>query len=76
MEQHIGHLKDILTRFSKFRKMSIFSKKATFLEHVITTEGIKMDEDKISTTNRFDESKNKKELQSHIGFLNLSIDDT
>lgn len=46
-------------------------KKATFLGHVITTEGVKMDEEKNSTIRKFNEPKNKKGLQSFIRFLNV-----
>lgn len=43
----------------------------TFLGHVISSSGIAMDPDKIRTLQNFQPPKNKKQIQSFLGFINF-----
>lgn len=76
-ESHYKHIIEILTRFKRHHvtvnidKCQFFRKEVSFLGHIISSEGIKMDEEKTRTIQEFRTPKNKKELQSYFGFLNF-----
>jgi len=53
------------------KKCQFFKSEATFLDHIISNQGIKMDNKKIKTIQNFKAPSNKKELQSFLGFLNF-----
>jgi len=53
------------------KKCQFFKSEATFLDHIISNQGIKMDNKKIKTIQDFKAPSNKKELQSFLGFLNF-----
>jgi len=77
LEEHYDHLRKVLTKFSSYNvtvnieKCQFFRHEATFLGHIISNKGIKMDENKIRTVQDFRAPSNKKELQSFLGFLNF-----
>ncbi|KAG0420524.1 Retrovirus-related Pol polyprotein from transposon 17.6 [Dictyocoela roeselum] len=74
-EDHLEHLKTIFERLKShnisinFNKSEFAKQKITFLEHVISTEGIQAD---ISNLHKFKirKPKNKRELQKILGLLN------
>lgn len=74
---HYEHIKMVLERFEKYNvtinidKCQFFRKQVSFLGHIISTEGIKMDTDKIKTIQDFKTPSKKKEIQSYLGFLNF-----
>lgn len=67
----------VLERFEKYNvtvnidKCQFFRKQVSFLGHVISTEGIKKNTDKIKTIQDFKTPSKKKEIQRYLGFLNF-----
>lgn len=76
-EEHIYHLQMILNKFKEFNvtinmdKSQFFRSQVTFLGHIISEKGITMDPDKIQTIKNFQPPKNKKQIQSFLGFINF-----
>ncbi|XP_023028732.2 retrovirus-related Pol polyprotein from transposon 17.6 [Leptinotarsa decemlineata] len=74
--QHMSHLKIIFERFRragitlKLKKCNFIRKEIKFLGHIITSEGIKMDEDRIDAIQKFPIPRNVKALRSFLGFVN------
>lgn len=74
---HYEHIKMVLEKFKTYNvtvnidKCQFFRKQVSFLGHIISTEGIKMDNDKIKTIQDFKTPSKKKEIQSYLGFLNF-----
>lgn len=77
IDQHYRHIQEVLERFKKhnitlnLEKCQFFRKEASFLGHIITTDGIKMDPEKTKTIQEFKAPTNRKQLQSYLGFLNF-----
>jgi len=77
IQQHREHIKKVLDRFKEYNvtvnleKCQFFRKEVSFLGHIISTNGIKMDEEKIKTIQEFKEPENKKQMQSFLGFVNF-----
>lgn len=55
----------------KFSKCEFFRQKISFLGHIITPSGITMDPSKLQAIHEFPEPRNKKDLQSFVGFCNF-----
>lgn len=76
-DSHYEHIRMVLERFEKYNvtinidKCQFFRKQVSFLGHIISTEGIKMDMAKINTIQNFKTPSKKKEIQSYLGFLNF-----
>lgn len=77
LEEHYEHIQRVLTKFMEhnvtvnLEKCQFFKSEAAFLGHIISNQGIKMDNKKIKTIQDFKAPSNKKELQSFLGFLNF-----
>lgn len=76
-EEHMQHLTQIFQRFSDYNvtinmsKSNFFRSQVLFLGHVISRDGIKMDPEKIQVIQNFQPPKNRKQLQSFLGFINF-----
>lgn len=74
---HYEHIQMVLERFKNHNvavnidKCQFFRKQVSFLGHIISTEGIKMDNNKTKTIQDFKTPSKKKEIQSYLGFLNF-----
>jgi len=74
---HYEHIKMVLERFKNhnvtvnINKCQFFRKQVSFLGHIVSTEGIKMYNDKIKTIQDFKTLSKKEEIQSYLGFLNF-----
>ena len=52
-------------------KCEFYKKEVKFLEFIIITEGIKMNQEKVKTVTEWPEPKNLKEVQAFLGFANF-----
>jgi len=77
LEKHYEHIQRVLEKFMEYNvtvnleKCQFFKSEATFLGHIISNQGVKMDNSKLQTVQDFKAPSNKKELQSFLGFLNF-----
>lgn len=75
-EDHIKHLKEIFDRLEEngltisLEKSAFFRKKIKFLGHVLTSEGIHPDPEKIAAIHNFPAPKNIKQLRGFLGLIN------
>ncbi|MBW0490355.1 hypothetical protein O181_030070 [Austropuccinia psidii MF-1] len=76
-EEHVTHLSTVLTRL---RANNLFSKAFKFLSHVtsvdylgyvVSSEGLKMDQEKVQQILNWPPPRKLKALQSFLGFANL-----
>jgi len=76
-KEHLYHLETIFNKFAEhnvtinYKKSSFLRKSVIFLGHVISAEGMTMDPEKIKTIQNFQPPKNKKQVQSFLGFINF-----
>jgi len=76
-ESHLGLLKDLFERIRqagmtlKFSKCEFICQEIKFLGHIVTPSHIRMDPAKLDAVTSFPYPRNKKELQSFIGFCNF-----
>jgi len=74
----IQNLKKVLSRLRKVNlkvnpnKCILFRQKIEYLGHVISSEGISTDDDKIAALNNWPIPQNKKHLRSFLGLFLLS----
>lgn len=77
LKDHYEHIRTVMKRFSEYNvtinleKCQFFQKQVSFLGHILTTRGVRMDPSKIETVQNFKAPTCKKELQSFLGFLNF-----
>lgn len=75
-EEHLRHLAVVFGKFRdagitvKLRKCRFAQKKVSFLGHIITPNGIEMDERRVEAILNFPVPKNIKGLRSFLGFVN------
>jgi hypothetical protein len=73
LKDHIEKVKWVLQQYEKcdmlfnLKKYKFFTKEVEFMGHVVTTEGIKMQQDKIHTILDWLKPKTVKEVQSFLG---------
>ena len=76
-EQHIQHLKDVLTKLklAKFtvnlQKTEFFKQEIKFLGHILTTQGIRPDPDKVIAIQNFPTPRKIKDLRAFLGLCNF-----
>lgn len=76
-EEHMKHLEKIFRRFQQYNvkinleKSQFLCNQIIFLRHVMSEKGLTMDPDKIKTIQEFQEPRNKKQVQSFLGFINF-----
>lgn len=77
LEEHYEHLRRVFRRFKEYNvtvnleKCKFFQSEVKFLGHIISTEGIRMDPEKVEAVMRFRPPINKREVQKYLGFLNF-----
>src|SRR5436189_5594520 len=75
LQEHIQNIKIVFQRLREanlklqFDKTEFLRKKVAYLGHIITTEGIKPNQDKIETIKKLTLPKNQKEIKSFLSFL-------
>ena len=75
-EQHLANLKEVFERFRqanlklKPRKCHLFQKRVNFLGHVVSQEGVEVDEDKVAVVKAWQFPRNVTELRSFLGLCN------
>jgi len=75
-EQHLDNLKEVFQRFRqanlklKPRKCHLFQKRVKFLGHVVSHEGVEVDEDKVAVVKAWQFPRNISELRSFLGLCN------
>ena len=74
-EKHEQHIVKVLKRFQEHKlrvkeeKSKFFKQKVTFLEYVIQLERIEMKANKLKAIKKWSISKNKKDIQSFLNFI-------
>ena len=77
-DEHLMHLEILFERILQegitvnFDKIEIGRKEMKFIGHRITTEGIKLDNEKFEAIQNFEPPRNLKELRSFLGLINFS----
>ncbi|GJP80183.1 hypothetical protein CLOP_g10402 [Closterium sp. NIES-67] len=75
-EQHLQDLDAVFTLLHKNRlitkgsKCDFLEQELEFLDHIVSTKGVKIDPKKINTIQEWKPPSNTKELQSSLGFVN------
>jgi hypothetical protein len=76
-EEHIQHVTQVLAAlreanlFLDIKKCEFHVKQVKYLGLVITTEGIKMDEEKVDAIRNWPQPRNLKDVQAFLGFCNF-----
>uniref|UniRef100_A0A2S2R9P6 RNA-directed DNA polymerase n=1 Tax=Sipha flava TaxID=143950 RepID=A0A2S2R9P6_9HEMI len=76
-KEHVQHLQAIFNKFREHKvtininKSKFFRKQIRFLGHIISTTGIMMDPEKTRAIQNFHPPRNKKQIQSFLGFINF-----
>ena len=76
-EEHVRHLRAVLTALRKFalyasrKKCEFFADRLEFLRYIITADGVSMDRSKVSAIADWPAPKNLKEVQAFLGFANF-----
>lgn len=74
--EHLAHLKKLFGRFRKagitikLNKCRFAQKEVSFIGHLISPEGIKVDEKRVEAIKAFPPPRNLKALRAFLGFLN------
>ena len=75
--EHTEHVRKVLQRLAEFglqvdvTKSSFYATEVKYLGLIISTEGIRMDPEKIRTITEWPEIKNLRDVQSFLGFANF-----
>ena len=76
-EEHIVHVREVLTRlrkqklYAKLSKCELFRDEVTFLGHRIGAKGLSVSQDKISAVRDWQAPKNVADVRSFLGFANF-----
>ena len=76
-DQHLDNLDELFTRFEKhgltlnLEKSQFLRSKVTFLGHILTTEGIRPDPEKIRAIKEFPAPRTVKQLRGFLGLINF-----
>ena len=76
-EEHIKHVREVLTRlrkqklYAKLSKCEFFQEQVTFLGHQIGANGLSVSQDKIDAVRDWPAPKNDTEVRSFLGFANF-----
>ena len=77
IKEHEKHLREVLTVFRKSQlfanpnKCALYQKKVTFLGHVISTDGVGMEYDKVAAIRTWPTPKNLTELRGFLGLASF-----
>jgi hypothetical protein len=77
LDEHKDHLRQVFDRFRthnvtvNLEKSKFFQPEVKFLGHIISTDGIRMDPEKVDAVMKFRPPRNKNEVQTYLGFLNF-----
>jgi len=77
LDDHIKHVREVLSRlrdnslFGKLEKCNFHKSSTIFLGYIISSNGIKMDPEKVEATLTWPTPKCVKDIQSFIGFANF-----
>ncbi|KAJ8228025.1 hypothetical protein LV160_008960 [Aspergillus fumigatus] len=75
-DEHVEHVKEVLRELQeasirlKLKKCEFHVQETEFLGHWISTEGIHMDQNKVTTMREWPQPRNVKEVQQFIGLVN------
>lgn len=76
-QEHIEHIEQVLKRFRdagltvKPAKVNLARREISFLGHIISADGVKIDYDRTKAIYDFPRPKNKKDIASFIGMVNF-----
>jgi hypothetical protein len=76
LEEHVEHVKKVLRKLKEYKlylqlgKCELYTKETKFLGFIISTEGVKIDLDKVRAVQDWKEPKTVKDVQSFLGFAN------
>lgn len=79
-DEHLCNLSKVLSRFEKYnlklkpKKCQLFQKEVQFLGKVVNAHGISVNPESIAAVAKWSTPKNKKDLQSFLGFANYHRD--
>jgi hypothetical protein len=75
-DDHLNNLTRVLDRFKKYnlklkpKKCNLFQNEIKFLGKIISADGIKINPENIVTVKNWQVPKNKKDIESFLGFMN------
>lgn len=76
-DEHKDHLRQVFERFRthnitvNLEKSKFFQPEVKFLGYIISTNGMRLDPEKLDAVMKFRPPRNKKEAQTYLGFLNF-----